>query len=179
VRDGIPVTALPRTLLDLAATAPRRVDRAIERAEQLRLFDLRPVDSLLMRAARHPGAARLRRALDAHREPAFTRSYLERSFLPLLRERGLPRPAVNTYLAGFEIDMYWPDERFAVELDGYETHGTRAAFERDPLRHEELKLKGIEMVRMTYRRVVHEPDVAAARLAALLTQRRRELGGRS
>jgi very-short-patch-repair endonuclease len=75
--------------------------------------------------------------------------------------------------------MYWPDERFAVELDGYEAHGTRAAFERDPLRHEELKLKGIEMVRMTYRRVVHEPDVAAARLAALLTQRRRELGGRS
>lgn len=42
-----------------------------------------------------------------------------------------PVPAMNCNVAGMEIDAYWDAERFAVELDVYETHGTRAAFERD------------------------------------------------
>jgi very-short-patch-repair endonuclease len=174
-REEIPVTAVPRTLLDIAATAPRRLDRAIERSEQLGSFDLGATDSLLVRTAGHPGAGRLRQAVAVYREPAFTRSHLERLFLALVRKTGLPRPSVNTFVAGFELDMYWPRERFAVELDGYETHGTRAAFERDPVRQEDLKLAGIEIVRITYRRITAEPELVAERLAALLERRRREL----
>lgn len=168
-----PVTSVPRTLLDLAATIPPGpLQRAIERSEQLELFDLRHVDSLLSRNPGHPGADRLRRALKLYREPAFTRSALERQFLALVRRAGLPRPAVNVFVEGFELDMYWEDERFAVELDGYEYHRTRAAFERDRLRHEELKLAGIEMIRLTARRLDHEPDVVVKRLATLLDRRR-------
>lgn len=178
IREGIPVTALPRTLLDLAATIPdRRLERTIERSEQLGLFDLREIDALLERAGGHLGAGRLRRALAAYRDPAFTRSGLERRFLALVRKAGLPRPAMNTFVAGYEIDAYWEPERFAVELDGYATHGTRAAFERDRVRQEDLKLTGIEMVRLTAGRIDREPEVVVQRLTALLAVRRQERGG--
>jgi very-short-patch-repair endonuclease len=177
-REDIPVTALPRTLLDLATTLPvAHLERTIERAEERRLLDLGPVERLLARAGHHPGAGKLRRALAIYREePAFTRSGLERRFLALVREAGLPAPAMNQGVAGFEVDAYWRLERFAIELDVYETHGTRAAFERDRRRQEELKLVGVEMVRITGPRLDREPVQTMERVAALLAQRRRQLG---
>ncbi len=179
VRDAIPATALPRTLLDLAATVPgERLERAIERSEQLGLFDLRAADSLLARTTGHPGAGRLRQALNLYREPAFTRSALEDRFLRLVREAGLPMPSANVFVAGRELDMYWAPERFAVELDGYEYHRTRAAFERDRLRQEELKLAGIEMIRLTARRIARDPQGVMERLGMLMAQRRHELEDR-
>ena len=176
VREGIPVTALPRTLLDLAATLPAdRLQRAVERSEELRLFDLRPVDALLTRVGGHPGAGRLRTALALYRPPAFTRSGLERRFFELTREAGLPTPSMNFNVEEFELDAYWEPERFVVELDVYETHGSRAAFERDRLRQEDLKLAGIEMIRVTGPRVDREPKTVIGRVATLLERRRREL----
>jgi len=175
MREQIPATALPRTLLDIAAAVPpHRLERAIERSEQLELLDLKAIDSLLARTAGHSGHGRLRRALAAYREPAFTRSDLERRFLALVRKAGLPRPAVNTFVEGFELDAYWERERFAVELDGYEFHRGHAAFERDRLRQEELKLAGIEMIRLTDRRISGDPDTVVERLATLLERRRAE-----
>ena len=149
--EGIPVTAVPRTLLDLAAVlAPERFKRVLERSEELRLFDLGAVDELLARSVGHPGHGRFRGALAIYRDdPAVTRSELERRFLALVRKAGLPVPATNCNVAGYELDAYWERERFAVELDVYATHGSRAAFEADRLRQEELKLAGIEMTRVT------------------------------
>jgi very-short-patch-repair endonuclease len=83
---------------------------------------------------------------------------------------------MNYNEAGFELDAYWPELRFAVELDVYATHGTRAAFERDRLRHEELKLAGVESIRVTGPRLDREPGRVMESLAALLARRRRELG---
>jgi hypothetical protein len=176
LREGIPVTAPPRTLLDLAATVRAdRLQRALERSEELGLFDLGAVDSVLARNLGHSGAGRLRRAITLYRPSPFTRSNLERRFLELVSERGLPRPVANLNEVGFELDVYWPRERFAVELDLFETHGTRAAFERDRLRQEELKLAGIEMIRVTGRRLDREPGEVVERIAALLERRRRDL----
>ena len=142
IRDGIPVTSLPRTLLDLAATLPAdRLRRVIERSEELRLFDLGPVDSLLARAGGHPGAGRLRRALVLYRPPPFTRSGLERRFLELAEKARLPTPSTGFNELGYELDVYWRAERFAVELDVYETHGSREAFESDRLRQENLEAR--------------------------------------
>jgi len=174
-REGIPVTAMPRTLLDLAAAAPRRLDQALESAERLELFDLREVGELLARCGGHRGAARLRRAIADYREPRFTRSELERRFVALIRASDLPPPATNRVIAGFEIDAYWETERFGVELDTYEFHGGRRAFERDRLRQEELKLLGIEIVRVTGRRLDREPNALVDRIARLLAHRRHEL----
>jgi very-short-patch-repair endonuclease len=81
-------------------------------------------------------------------------------------------PATNVFIEGYELDAFWPGERFAVELDGYEFHRTRAAFERDRRRQEDLKVAGVEMIRVTARRLDEEPSELAARIALLLGRRR-------
>ncbi|MBK5219391.1 MAG: hypothetical protein JJE35_06375 [Thermoleophilia bacterium] len=174
--DGIPVTSLARTYLDLAAMLSEpSLQRVLERAEELRIFDLGPVEELLARAGGHPGAGKLRRALAIYRDdPTFTRSGLEKRFLALVRQAGLPLPAMNYVVAGFELDAYWERERFVVELDVYETHGTHAAFERDRLREDDLLLAGIEMIRVTGPRLKREPQEVMRRVSAHLERRRRE-----
>lgn len=92
-----------------------------------------------------------------------------------MHEAGLPRPSINFFVAGCELDAFWPTERFAVELDTYDYHGGRRSFEDDRLRQESLKLAGIEMVRITGARLDREPNAVMKRLSALLAQRRREL----
>jgi very-short-patch-repair endonuclease len=177
-QDDIPVTSLARTKLDLAAMlSTSQLERILERSEELRRFDLTAIDELLARTVGHPGHGNLRKALAAYRDdPAFTRSKLERRFLGLVRKAGLPLPSMNFNVAEFELDAYWERERFVVELDVYETHGSRAAFERDRLRQENLKLIGVEMIRVTGPRLDREPERVMERVAALLAQRRRQLG---
>lgn len=173
MEQGIPVTAVPRTLLDLAAVVRfAALRRIVERSEELELFDLGPVESLLDRTRGHHGWGRLRRAIALYKPVPFTRSGFERLFLDAVLRAGLPRPATNFVEAGFELDVYWPERRFAVELDVYATHGTHAAFERDRLRQEDLKLAGIELTRVTDVRFHREPDAVLGRVAKLLAQRR-------
>jgi hypothetical protein len=105
-------------------------------------------------------------------ETVFTRSQLERRFLGLVKAAGLPAPAMNCNVAGLELDAYWEQECLAVELDVFATHGTHAAFERDRLRQEDLLLAGIEVDRITGRRLEREPQEVVARLGRLLAQRR-------
>jgi very-short-patch-repair endonuclease len=177
VREGIPLTSVPRTLMDLAIRArPEQLDRLLERAEEKDLLDVAAVEALLDRAGGHRGRVRLRRALALYQpDPAFTRSRFEKRFRWLVRAAGLPDPSMNFNVHGYELDAYWPALRFAVELDLFETHGSRAAFERDRLRHEELKLLGIEMIRVTRPRLQSEPEAVIRNLATLLERRREEL----
>lgn len=173
LREGIPVTSLPRTLLDLAATVRFDwLERMVERSEELRLFDLRAVEELLARTVGHHGHRRLRKAIALYAPSSFTRSGLEKRFLELVLAAGLPRPRMNYVEEGFELDCYWPEYRFAVELDVFETHGTRAAFERDRKRQEDLLLTGITMTRVTGPRLECESDEVIRRVARLLAQRR-------
>ncbi len=174
--EQIPVTAIPRTLLDFAAVDPRFLGGAIERAYRRDLLDLDAIDRLLMRSRGFRGVARLRDAIEIYRIKAFTRSRLERRFLSLVRRAELRQPAMNLFIAGFELDAYWPIERFAVELDTYDHHGDPVAFETDRLRQEDLKLAGIEIVRLTGARMDREPEAIVIRLRRLLAQRRRQLG---
>jgi very-short-patch-repair endonuclease len=177
--ERIPVTALPRTLLDLAATvSPRKSWNAIDRAERLGLLDLAAVDGMLRRRRGHRGARRLRQALEIYRDPAFHRARSERLFSDLVKRAGLPKPAMNAWVESFEIDAYWARERFAVEVDGWDAHRTRRAFERDRLRQEEMKLAGIDCIRISARRIEREPRQVARRLSILLAQRRTALDRR-
>lgn len=175
VVDNIPATALPRTLLDVAATAPRRLDHLLDAAERGGLFDLRAVESLLARAGGHRGVGPLRRALRIYLPTDTTFSGLERRFLAAVRGAGLPSPSANLAVDGFMLDVYWPELRFAVELDVYETHGSHASFESDRLRQEELKLHGVEMIRITGPRFDIDPGGVIDRLKRHLAQRRNEL----
>jgi very-short-patch-repair endonuclease len=141
----------------------------------LNLLDIAEMDALLRRNRGSRGAERLKDALSAYRDPAFTKSGLERRFLQLVRDACLPRPTSNLFIAGYELDAYWPAERFAVELDTYEYHGGRRAFEADRMRQESLKLAGIEMIRITGKRIEREPNAVVHRLRELLDRRRHEL----
>jgi len=176
-REGIPVTSVARTLLDLSIRArAEQLDRLLERAEELELLDLLAVEDVLGRAGGHRGRGKLRRALALYQpDLSFTRSRFEKRFRRLVLAAGLPAPSMNYNVAGYELDAYWPQHRFAVELDLFETHGTRAAFERDRLREEELKLLGIEMIRITRPRLDREPDAVIRNLATLLERRLHQL----
>jgi predicted transcriptional regulator of viral defense system len=173
VREGIPVTSLPRTLLDLATILrPEPLASVLQQAEERKLLDLRPLDELLERVPHHSGAAPLRRALDIYRpQTSFTRSGLEKRFLALVLTAGLPRPRTNFVVGSHELDAYWPERRFAVELDVYETHGSRRFFEEDRIRQEDLLLAGIASTRITGPRLDREPEAVLARLARLLAER--------
>ncbi len=115
VRDGIPVTSLSRTILDIAVDKPvRTVRRYIQRADEAKNFDLGAMRELLDRSAGHRGRAAVLLALDNYEEqPIFTRSGLERRFLEIVTAAGLPAPSMNRFVAGYEIDAYWEEARFA------------------------------------------------------------------
>ena len=165
---GISVTTVARTLLDLADLLDERaLARAVERAEELRVFDLVAVEAVLVAHSGRRRAGRLVRALTTF-DPAPTRSELERRFLVLCEEHDLPRPEVNAHLAGLEVDFHWPAHAFVVETDGFATHGTRAAFERDRRRDGQLALHGVTTQRFTHRQVTREPAFVAAVVRALL-----------
>ena len=167
--EGIRCTSLARTLVDLAGTVtPRALDRALERSLILRLFDLREIDAALARATGRRGTTTLRRLLTGLAdEPAPTRNELERRFLDLVRDTGLPLPVVNALVAGYEVDFHWPALRLIVETDGRATHDTPYGFERDRTRDLDLELAGWHVVRVTWRQVIDQP----ARVAALLRAR--------
>jgi hypothetical protein len=178
--ERIPVASIACTLLGVAATGPRRrLDNAVQRAERLDLLRLDPIDALLERRTGVPGTKPLREALEIYRDDGFFRARSERLFLALVKKAGLPRPAINHFVAEHEVDAYWEAERFAVEVDGWEGHRSRVSFESDPLRIENLKLAGIEAIRITARRIEREPQAVGERLDKLLAQRREELRQRS
>ena len=168
VVEGIPVTTVARTLLDLAEAAPARLERALEAAERMGFFDLRKVESLMDRNPGRRGSRVLEAALDSYRDPSLTRSELERRFLRLCRRAGLPAPATNIWIAGQEVDAVWCGKRLAVELDSHEFHRTRAAFERDRVRDGDLQLAGYRVLRVTHRRLRDEPRVVVSMVRSLL-----------
>jgi predicted transcriptional regulator of viral defense system len=170
---GIPVTSLARTLLDLASVGDRVVvARAADEADRLRLLAVEEVLALLQRMQGRRGSRRLRDVLARHTEPAPTRSELESRFLDLIADAGLPHPAVNSWVAGFEIDAVWAKERLAVELDGWGFHRSRMAFERDHARDTRLRLAGYEVVRFTWRQLRDEPTMVIALVRRALRTRR-------
>jgi very-short-patch-repair endonuclease len=151
VHQGIPITTVPRTLFDLAAVLPQRqLERAINEAELLHLWDELSLDHLLHRYPRHRGNKAIRAALQQRRQGSTaTKSDLEEMFLALIDAAGVARPEINALVEGFEVDAVWRDARLVVELDGRDTHGTAAAFERDRARDRALQVAGWRVVRIT------------------------------
>jgi very-short-patch-repair endonuclease len=168
--DGVPTTSVPRLLLDMAATEPRRrVERTLEAAERQRVLNMNAVSELIDRSSGHRGRQPLIALIAAVAAPAHhTRSELEERFLALMREAALPEPAVNAWVEGYEVDVLWREQKVIAELDGWEFHRTRGAFERDHVRAARLRLKGYEVLRFTWRQLEAEPEVVVAAVEAAL-----------
>lgn len=172
-RKGIPVTSVARTLLDLGAVATARdLTSAIDRAHRRGQLDLDALDALLSRHGRTIAGKRLKQALALYRKPVFDRARSELLLLEALEAEDLPLPKFNCWVEKWEIDAYWETERFAVEVDGWETHGSREAFESDRLRLEEMKLAGIDCIPISARRIETHPEQVAKRIGTLLARRR-------
>jgi very-short-patch-repair endonuclease len=147
-RRGIPVTRPARTLEDLRRVLPaKEFAAALRQAEYLRL----------------PLGDRL--------EPDHTRSELEAAFLRLCKRHRLPRPEVNVRIGPYNADFLWREQRLIVEVDGWEAHRSRSAFEADRARDANLTLWGYEVVRFTWRQLEDDPQGVAVTVRALLAAR--------
>jgi hypothetical protein len=155
IHDAIPVTSVARTLLDLSAVVrPQELAKAIDRAERLRLFDLTSVNDVLERANGRRGARALVRAIATY-EPSTQKSELERRFKGLIETAAdIPTPTFNAAVEGekatHEVDAFWPQQRLAVQLDGFEFHRTRRDRERDADSDADLELAGNRVMRLTW-----------------------------
>jgi very-short-patch-repair endonuclease len=169
VIDGLRVTTPSRTIVDLAATLQRRALReVVERAQDLRRFDLDDLEATIARSRRPPGTRRLEELIALMSPDADNaRSHLERLFLPVTRLARLPKPMPNHEIAGRARDFVWPEERLVVETDGYRYHASRRARRRDNRRDRELTSLGWRPVRFTYEEIAFEPTQVAQELARL------------
>jgi very-short-patch-repair endonuclease len=103
------------------------------------------------------------------REP--TRSDLERLFLRLCREHGIPKPEVNVKVGPYTVDFLWREEQLVVEVDSYRYHSDRVTFRSDRARGRELNRRGIQLLRFADVELVEEPLAAVFSLRAHLRRR--------
>ena len=185
VERGIPCTSVARTCLDMAAVSPRRiVERALDQADAMGVFDLIALNDQLQRNPNHPGAPLLRCVLQEHYVGStLTQSPLEEDFLALCQRIGVPAPRVNRWIdlgdGGPMIwaDFVWREQRVIVETDGVRVHGTHQARERDPRRDQRAMLAGWRPVRTTGRQVRRRPQELESTLMTLLAQPLRAVNG--
>jgi len=144
-RAGIPVTKPARTLEDLRRVLPRKwFARALREAEFLGL----PIGEDF--------------------KPDRTRTDLEGLFLSLVRRHRLPQPEVNVRVDRFIVDFLWRTECLIVEVDGWESHRMRSAFETDRARDARLNVLGYAVVRFTWRQVDNDAREVARTVRNLL-----------
>ena len=98
--------------------------------------------------------------------PRPTRSAFEDAFRTFCTRHHLPQPEINTIVAGYEVDAYWPAHRLIAELDGEPFHED---FEADRLKDADLVEAGLRVVRLTWERLTRQPKREAARFRTLLT----------
>jgi predicted transcriptional regulator of viral defense system len=166
--DGIPITSVARTILDLASQLKHDpLTRLIENADRRELFDLRKLDRAITRRQRFAGIVRLSQVLAAYRGTADTRSSLERDFRALIAMAGLPEPQYNVLVEGLTVDVYWPDWKLVVELDTRPYHGSPRAFETDRIRDATLQKAGLRVLRITGDRLGADPTAVLDDILAL------------
>jgi very-short-patch-repair endonuclease len=180
VEEGIPVTSVPRTIFDLAATEDLDVIVAMLReSEHRNLWDRLSLWDLVARYPGRRGVRKVRLALQRiTEEPSGrTRSKLEERFAPFLRRHRLPLPRFNDWILlgpkRYQVDCHWPGTNKIVELDGWQGHRTRTAFREDRARDRALHVAGYAVIHLTWNQLDDEPEAIAADLRALLVRGRR------
>jgi very-short-patch-repair endonuclease len=171
VRQRLPVTSVARTLLDQAdSLTERQLELAVDRAIVDRILHPSQMDELLQRTTGRRGVPLLRELVQPQRAPTISRSEAEERMLQLIRAAQLPAPRMNVRVLGYEVDFYWPEQRFVLEVDGYRFHSGHRAFEHDRRKDSALVSVGIAAMRVTWRQLEREPYAVIARLAQGLGQ---------
>ncbi len=167
--DGIPVTVVARTLIDLAAELePLKVERAVNEANKRGLIDPETLRVTLDGYAGVPGAPALRELLDK-RTFRLSDSDLEVLFRPIAAAAGLPPPLTKQRVNSFEVDFFWPDLGLVVETDGLRYHRTASTQARDARRDRAHALAGMTALRFTHYEIKHEPTQVRSELSRAAT----------
>lgn len=165
---GIPVTTVPRTLVEISSELSSDVlARACHEAGVRYGTTPGAVEAVLARRPNAPGARKLRRVI--HGDVHVTLSKLEARFLELLRAEGLPLPVTNRPAGGRRVDCRWPEHQLTIELDGYRFHNSRHSWEQDRRREREARARGDDFRRYSYEDVTGDPTLMLAELRALLS----------
>jgi len=160
------VTTVDRTLLDLASIATeKQLRNAVAEADRQQLLDVPSLTALCASRPGRRGTADLTRIARERRGPiSSTRSPPERLFLRLCMQRGLPTPASNVPLAGYEADFFWPAANLVVEIDSYGYHRSWPEQEADRAKDAALQVAGHNVLRYTEETLLAEPDAAFSQI---------------
>lgn len=164
---GLRVTGLALTVLEASARrggGPRVMDSALQ--HRVGLADLQRTH---IRNRGRYGAAAARRMLDAAAGGA--RSEAERLVIQLLREAGIKGWQANFAAGPYVIDVAFPRQRVAVEIDGWAFHSDGAAFQNDRKRQNWLALHGWQVLRFTWLDLTQHPQRVLAEIRAAISVR--------
>jgi very-short-patch-repair endonuclease len=157
VREGIPLTSIVQTLVDLATELPDGVlERSVNEADKHDLIDPEALRAALAERRGEPGVKRLAALLDK-RTFRLSDSELERWFRPIAAAAGFPVEETKAWVNEFEVDFYWPSLGLVVETDGPRYHRTPAAQARDRVRDQTHTAAGLTQLRFTHHQVRYEP----------------------
>jgi hypothetical protein len=163
---GIPVTTVPRTLVDISSELSLdALARACHEAGVRYGATPKSVEAVLAWRQNGPGTKTLRRVI--HGDVHVTLSKLEGRFLELLRSENLPLPITNKPAGGRRVDCRWPDHHLTVELDSYQFHNSRHSWEQDRRREREARARGDDFRRYTYGDVFERPALMLRELRYL------------
>jgi very-short-patch-repair endonuclease len=167
------VVSPPRAVLDAAAHLddPCELEALVAEAHFRGLAREPELRAQIERYRGNKGVRPLRFVLDLEGGPQRTRSEGERAMLRILRRHKIKGFEANGDIHGYEVDFLWRDEAFCIELDGWDGHSSRAAFERDRLKWAELQAKGVAVMPITGRQVRQDEAGVIARLRAVLAER--------
>jgi very-short-patch-repair endonuclease len=169
--EGIPITTPVQTLIDLATRHDTvKMERAMNEADRLRLVRTDDLRKALDHHPGEPGVARLRGIID-RATFRYTRSELERAFLPLVRQAGLPSPRTSVWVNEYEVDFYLPDLGLVIETDGLTYHRTPAQQAKDHERDQAHTAAGLTTLRFTHGQIRYEPDRVVRTLRATAAHR--------
>lgn len=153
-RRGLRVTALPLTVVEAAIRqrgGVKIMDDALQRDVQLREL----WDSHLRNKGRY-GSPAARRRLQAAADGA--RSVAERLLVKLLREARITGWRTNYLLAGYKVDVGFPSQKVAIEVDGLAFHSATEDFHADRVRQNNIVLMGWQVLRFTWLDLTEYPD---------------------
>jgi very-short-patch-repair endonuclease len=91
--------------------------------------------------------------------------------VPFCDRFGFPRPKVNVKINGYEVDAFFEAEGVIVELDSWGFHQDRDSFENDRNRDVDNLVTGLVTYRLTWDRMIGDPEHEARRLGKVLKSR--------
>lgn len=166
LRRSLRVTAIPLTVLEAVASTHSRaiMDSALQRG-----VSLDQLHTAHVRNARRHGATLAGRFLREASDGA--RSEAERLLIRLLRAAKISGWRANYPVGGYVVDVAFPEQKVAIEVDGWAFHNDRAAFQHDRTRQNRISLNGWKVLRFTWLDLTEHPQRVIAEIAAAIRSR--------